>query len=76
MSTMTLRVKVKPNARESWLVKLDDGSWKASVKASPIDGRANAELIGLIAKHVGVPKSAVEIRAGASGRDKLIRIVT
>ncbi len=73
---MTLKVKVKPNARESSLVQLDDGSWKASVKATPVDGKANAELIGLVAKHLGCPKSAVEIRAGASGRDKLIKVTT
>ena len=76
MSTTTLKIKVKPNARESSLVQLEDGSWKASVKASPVDGKANAELIGLIAKHVGVPKAAVAIRAGASGRDKLIKVTT
>jgi uncharacterized protein (TIGR00251 family) len=70
----TLQVKVKPNARESRLVELDDGTWLAQVKSPPVDGRANAELIVLVARHFGVRKSQVSIRSGASGRVKLVQV--
>ena len=72
----TVQVKVKPGARVSELEKLDDGTWVARVKAPPVDGKANKELIALVAKQFGVRKSAVEIRSGASGRMKLVRIET
>lgn len=68
-----LRVKVKPNARESTLAQAGD-QWIARVKAPPVDGKANAELIRLIADHFGVARSLVEIRSGAGGRMKLVRI--
>ena len=70
----TLQVKVKPNARVSLLEQADDGSWRAQLKAPPVDGKANAELVALVARHFGCPRAAVTIRRGASGRTKLVQI--
>jgi len=71
-----LRVKVKPNSRMSSLIQQADGSWQAQLKASPVDGKANDELVGLIAAHFKCRKAAVVIKSGASGRTKLVRIET
>jgi len=71
-----LRIKVKPNARRSSLIQEADGSWLAHLKAPPVDGKANAELVALIAERFGCRKSAVEIRSGASGRIKLVSVET
>lgn len=71
---MVLQIKVKPNARESVLEQADDGTWTARLKSPPVDGRANQELIGLVARRWGCAKSAVELKTGASGRLKLVRI--
>jgi hypothetical protein len=73
---ITLRVKVKPNSRVSSLEQGPDGNWLARVKAPPVDGKANAELVNLIAAHFNCRKAAVEIRAGASGRDKRVKVET
>ena len=70
----TLQLKVKPNAREASLTQQADGTWLAKVKAPPVDGKANAAVIALIAVHFGVPKSAVSIKSGAAGRLKLVQI--
>ena len=70
----TLQIKVKPNSRVSALEQAADGTWVARVKAPPVDGKANAELVELVAAHFGCRKSAVMIRSGASGRMKLVRI--
>ena len=74
MGAITLTVKVKPNARASSLVQGDDGTWLATLKSPPVDGKANAELIALVAERFHCPKAAVSIKAGAGGRTKLIRI--
>ncbi|HET7930825.1 MAG TPA: DUF167 domain-containing protein [Rhodanobacteraceae bacterium] len=74
MSSLRLRIKVKPNARAASLVQGEDGGWLASVRAAPVDGKANAELITLVASHFGCPKSAVRIRSGAGGRFKSVEI--
>ena len=44
------------------------------MKSPPVDGKANAELIALVAEQFGCRKAAVSIKAGASGRMKLVRI--
>jgi uncharacterized protein (TIGR00251 family) len=74
MATYMLQVKVKPNARVSSLRQTEDGSWQAQLKSPPVDGKANAELIALVAAHFKCPRAAVVIRAGASGRLKLVRV--
>ena len=67
-----LQIKVKPNARENMLEQQADGIWLAQIKAPPVDGKANAALIELVAAHFGVRRSRVSIRSGASGRIKLV----
>jgi Uncharacterized conserved protein len=71
-----IQVKVKPNARVSQIEEAADGVWLAQLKSQPIDGKANEELIALIAKRFGCPKSAVSIKSGASGRMKRVCIQT
>jgi uncharacterized protein len=68
-----LLFKVKPGAPWSRLKLLDDGTWLAEVKAPPVDGKANAAVIALVAAHFGVPRSAVAIKSGAAS--KLKRVV-
>ena len=70
----TLRLKVKPGSRVDELTELDDGTWQARVKAPPVDGKANAAVIELVAAHFGVRKSQVTIKSGAAARLKLVQI--
>lgn len=72
----TIQIKVKPNSRVSLLEQKEDGTWLAQLKSPPVDGKANEELIALVAKHFGCRKSEVEIKSGGSGRVKLVRIET
>jgi uncharacterized protein len=74
MAARIIQVKVTARARESSLTQLDDGTWLAKLKSPPVDGKANAELIALVAEQFGCSKSAVTIKAGASGRKKLVQI--
>ena len=74
MAALTLQVKVKPNARTSVLEEAGDGTWLAQLKSPPVDGKANAELIALVAARFGCAKAAVSIKSGASGRMKLVKV--
>ena len=69
----TLQIKVKPGSREDSLVEQPDGTWLARVKAPPVDGKANAALIALVAATFGLRKAQVVIKSGASGRMKLVQ---
>jgi uncharacterized protein (TIGR00251 family) len=69
----TIQVTVKPNSRARRLEGSDD-TWIARVKSPPVDGKANKELLELIAEHFGVPRSRVTIKSGAGGRVKRVEI--
>ncbi len=71
---MILRVRVKPNSRSSLLTQELDGTLRAELKAPPVDGKANEELVALIARHFKCRKADVAIKSGASGRIKLVTI--
>ena len=68
----TLQIKVKPNSRATGLEELTDGSWLARVKSPPVDGRANAELLLLVAEHFSLRRAQVSLQRGASGRMKYV----
>jgi len=74
MGAVMLQVKVKPRARESKLFQAADGTWVANLKAPPVDGKANEELVALVAQRFQCPRAAVTIKAGTSGRTKLVKV--
>jgi hypothetical protein len=69
-----IQVKVKPRSRVSALEQAEDGTFVARLRSAPVDGKANAELIELVARHFGCPRAAVTIKSGASSRTKLVAI--
>ena len=72
VSMPILQVKAKPNARVSLLSRQEDGTWLAQLKSAPVDGKANAELIELVAREFGCAKSSVAIKAGAGSKFKRV----
>ena len=74
MTTKVIQIRVKPNARASLLEEKEDGTWLALIKSPPVDGKANEELIGLVAKHFKCRKADISIKTGGSARLKLVEI--
>ena len=65
------------DAVEGWTLGADGREYlKARVSVPPEDGKANAALIALLAKALGLPKSAIRIVAGETARLKTIAIAT
>jgi uncharacterized protein (TIGR00251 family) len=72
---IALRVKVTPRSAASEIVgELADGTLKVKIAAPPERGKANQALIALLAKHYGVPRTAVTIVSGHTASLKLVRI--
>jgi uncharacterized protein len=71
---VTIDVLVTPRASRAKLGPMHDGRLKVAVTAPPVDGEANAAVIELIAKALGVAKRDVEVTAGASSRRKTVRV--
>jgi uncharacterized protein (TIGR00251 family) len=68
-------ILVTPRASRAKLGPLHDGRLKVAVTAPPVDGEANAAVIELIAKALGIAKTAVSVIGGASSRKKTIRVL-
>ncbi len=73
---MQKKVKVKPNSKQQSIKEETDGSFTVNLKSPPVDGKANDELIRVLAKKFDVPKSKIRIKSGLSSRQKLIEIDT
>ncbi|MBE9028600.1 DUF167 domain-containing protein [filamentous cyanobacterium LEGE 11480] len=71
---MILQIKVKPNAKQQALTQQEDGTWFASLKSPPVDGKANAELIKLRSKAFKVSKCDITIKTDAEAKLKLVEI--
>jgi uncharacterized protein (TIGR00251 family) len=71
---ITLAVKVIPNASRSEL-RLDEGRLIARLAAPPLEGKANRELVKIIAKTFRIPQGSIEILQGKTGREKVVLIV-
>ncbi len=72
---VTVEVKVQPKARRQGTLGLGtDGRLRIAVNAAPEDGKANKAVIGVLAKSLGVPARAIEVIAGATAREKTLRI--
>jgi uncharacterized protein len=69
-------IKVKPNAKHQKLEEHEDGSLTAYLKSSPVAGKANAELIQLLAERFAVPKSGIRIKLGQASKNKVVEIDT
>jgi len=73
---MQKRVKVKPNSKLQNIKEEVDGSLTVSLKSPPVEGKANEELIKLLAEQFDLPKSRIRIKSGLSSRHKLVDIDT
>ena len=69
-----IRVRVTPRASRDELAGWREGVLRVRVAAPPVEGRANDAVARLLAKALGVPKSAVGIMSGAGAREKLVEV--
>lgn len=71
---MKIFVYVKANARESRVKKIDDTTYKISVKALPVDGAANKEVEEVLAKYFNLSSSQIYIVSGFKSKSKVVEI--
>lgn len=74
-----LDLKVTPGAARAAVGGLHqdpDGQGRLALRvtAPPEDGKANAAVLAVLSKALGVPKSALALASGEKGRHKTVRI--
>lgn len=79
---VTLAVRAQPGAKKTAIVGVyGEGAasqLKIAVQAPPVEGKANAALIELLAELCGLPRNRIELQAGELNRSKvfLLRGIT
>jgi len=70
-----ISVRVKTRSTKDEIVGYDkEGVLVVKVSAPPVGGEANARLVEILAKALGVPKSCVRIARGAGSAHKLLHV--
>ena len=73
--SQVVTVTVKPGSRKGPLVEVSDaGELTVYVRERAVEGKATEAAARLIAAHFGVPRSRIELVAGATSRVKRFRI--
>ncbi len=69
-----LLLYIQPNAAKSSITGEHDGRLKIKIKAPPVDGEANEELIRFLSEILKVSKSKIHLLQGVSSRQKNILV--
>ncbi len=69
-----IAVHVQPRAKTTAVAGRHGDAIKIRLAAQPVDGAANDELVRFLAEQLGVPRAAVRIAHGLSGRRKTVVI--
>lgn len=71
---MKISVKVKARSKIEHVEKMDDSHYVVSVKAPPVDGRANEAVIAVLATYFAVPRNRVRLVSGRTARQKVFEV--
>ncbi len=67
---VVLHIKVIPRASKNEIVGIIGDRLKIKIKAPPVDGEANAEIIKFFSKLLGIPKRQIRILRGLNASSK------
>ncbi len=70
----SVRIKLVPRASANRIEGLHGDALKIRLNAPPVDGKANAALLRFLADELDLPMSSLAITAGATSRNKTVRI--
>lgn len=71
---MRFSVIVKANAGKNSVKVQDDGGLLVHVTAPPVEGKANAMVIKVLAEFLHKPRSSLSIVSGHRGRYKIVEV--
>jgi len=71
---VTLEIRVTPRAKRNSVELASPGQLRVRVTVAPEDGKANAAVLKLLAKALGIPKSRMSIIRGQTNQDKVIAL--
>lgn len=71
---MKITAQVKPRSKKEGVEKTGENTYVVRVNAPPVEGQANERVIELLAEHLRLPKSKIELVAGQRAKRKTFKI--
>lgn len=69
---VVLKIRLRPSSSRQGIVGVQDDRLLISVHSPPEKGKANREALKVLARHLGVPASRLEITSGLASRLKTV----
>jgi len=69
-----VRLRVSPGSRSAGIAGRHGDAWKVRVVPPAEGGRANAAVVQLLARTLGVPRSSVAVVSGHGAREKIVEL--
>jgi uncharacterized protein (TIGR00251 family) len=71
---LRLQIHVQPRASRTRIAGRHGDALKVQLQAPPVGGAANAALVALLSETLRLPRAAIRILRGTTGREKLVEI--
>jgi uncharacterized protein YggU (UPF0235/DUF167 family) len=71
---LRIPIRATPRGGRDSIDGVREGQLVVRVAAAPADGAANEAVLRLVAEAAGVPRAAVRLVTGATGRRKLVAV--
>ncbi len=72
---VTLTLTIQANAHKSEIVGLYNDTLKIKIKAPPVDGKANKEIISFLSEKLGITQKNIEILKGDKNKNKIVLLM-
>jgi uncharacterized protein (TIGR00251 family) len=73
-SGVRLRLRVQPRASRDEVAGVSGDAIRVRLTAPPVEGAANEALVRFLSAKLGVPRGAVVLCSGRTGRSKVVEV--
>lgn len=71
---LTLKIKVEPRSSRAGIIGQYGDALKVKLTSPPVEGKANKELIEILAKEFSIARKDIEIISGQSSKNKIVKL--
>jgi uncharacterized protein (TIGR00251 family) len=69
-----IKVHIVPNSSKTQIVGTHGDRLKLKIKAPPVDGKANEEIVSFLSKTLNIKKNQIELMTGQTSKSKNLLI--
>jgi uncharacterized protein len=74
MAHHLITVRAKPRSKTRSIIEVGPWVYEIRTKKPPDKGKANEDIVDILAEHLGVPKTSITLLRGATSKTKMFKI--